>query len=74
MNKTLLTKIKKDKNIINELRRAHLIIAVLAFGVGLLTGVLIKADLITHVLGSITIALVSLVGLISLFVVVKISK
>ena len=74
MKKAFIQKVKKDKNLVKELRRAHLMIVLLALGVGLLTGVLIKDTVITQLLGVITIALTSLVGLISIFVIIRLSK
>ena len=74
MKKALIKKIKTDKNLVKELRRAHFIIVLLALGVGMLTGVLIKTNVIMQALGVITIALVTVVGLISIFVIVRISK
>jgi len=75
MRKDLLKKIKKELIIKNELRRAHLMIALLAIGIVLL--VLVNSAGYTAFSNALTVSLVVLsliIALISLFVVVNLSK
>jgi len=75
MKLPLLNKIKKDKLLKNELRRAHFMIALLAIGIALLTMICSTGYTdFSPVLTTSLIILSCAIALISLFVVIRLSR